>query len=257
MKKILLSTFLIAIGLNALSQGDGISIQVNGIGTDISGGSHSVNLYGTSPDLVGGIYEVKFKVTNSTGSDQQWKITRKKISVPTTWVDQICWPPLCYNASGDVYSTPNSGGNPAPTIVDGTHLTTEGLEAELKPRITPDVNNASYAIYRYYVTDVVSGNYLDSVDLNINFTLNTVVVKPNPVITVSPNPASDMVTISLGTSDDANIRIVDGLGKQVLSTSLYNGQKSIDVSDFKTGVYIITIDGSGIKAVNKKLIIKH
>jgi hypothetical protein len=74
---------------------------------------------------------------------------------------------------------------------------------------------------------------------------------------VSPNPASENVTIALGTSDDANIRIVDGLGKQVLSTNLYNGQKTIDVSDFKTGVYIITIDGSGIKAVNKKLIIKH
>jgi hypothetical protein len=257
MKKLVLSIFIIALGYQSFGQGDGISIQVNGLGADISGGSHSVNLYGTSPDLVGGIYEVKFKVTNTTGANQQWKITRKKVSVPGSWIDQICWPPLCYNASGDVYSTPNSGGNPAPTIVDGTHLTTDGLEAELKPRITPDVNNASYAIYRYYVTDVVSGQYLDSVDLNINFTLSTNIVKPNPVLSVSPNPASESVTITLGTSDDANIKIVDGLGKQVLSTYLYDGQKTIDVSDFKTGVYIITIEGSGIKALNKKLIIKH
>jgi hypothetical protein len=258
MKKLLLFAIaLFPISKAIYAQGDGISIQLDGVGADLSGGSHYVNLYGSSPDLVGGIYEAHFIVTNNTGSDKQWKITRKKITVPSTWIDQICWPPLCYNASGDLYSTPNSGGNPAPIIVNGTHLTTTSLEAELKPRITPDLNAASYAVYRYYITDVTNGMYMDSIDLNVNFTLNTNSPKPNPVITLSPNPASEMLTISLGTNEDATLRIVDGLGKVVMTTSLYNGQKSIDVSDFKNGVYIMTIDAEGTKPVNKKLIIKH
>ena len=66
MKKLVLSLFIIALGYLSYSQGDGISIQVNGIGADISGGSHSVNLYGTSPDLVGGIYQLKIKALNSS-----------------------------------------------------------------------------------------------------------------------------------------------------------------------------------------------
>jgi len=32
------------------AQGDGISIQLDGAGTDLSGGVHSVNLYASSPD---------------------------------------------------------------------------------------------------------------------------------------------------------------------------------------------------------------
>lgn len=259
MKKGLLaicSTVFFAIS-SSIAQGDGVSIQLDGAGPDISGGSHSVNLYATSPELVGGILEVHFIVTNTTGTDQQWKITRKKVVAPTAWIDQVCWPPLCYNASGEVYSTPNSGGNPAPTIVNGGHLTSTGLEAELKPRITPDVNNAGYAVYRYYITDAVSGNYLDSVDLNVNFTLNTNAIKPVPVISVSPNPATDYVSINLGNTETANLRVVDVLGKVVYSDVINGGQKTISLNDFKNGVYIIVIDAPGIKTLNKKLIVRH
>ena len=238
-------------------QGDGISIQLDGVGTDLSGGVHSVNLYGSSPDLVGGILEVHFTVTNTTGADQQWKITRKKLSVPSSWVDQVCWPPLCYNASGDVYNTPNSGGNPAPIIVDGGSLTSTGLNAELKPRITPDLNNAAYSMYRYYITDANTGVYMDSVDLNINFTLSTNTIKPNPVVTVSPNPASEYVTINMGQTEMASVKVIDVLGKVVHTDVIHGGQKTIGLGDFKNGVYILVIDSPSMKSINKRLIVRH
>ena len=120
MKKFILSLsaiFTLSF-FGVIAQSNGIEIRLDGLGADISGGVHSVNLYATSPDLVGGVYQVHFDVTNNTGSDAQWKITRKKMSVPATWADQVCWPPQCYPTSGDVYSTPNTGGNPAPTIVN-------------------------------------------------------------------------------------------------------------------------------------------
>ena len=253
---ILMHTLIASCSLS-WAQCDGISIQLDGAGADLSGGVHSINLYASSPDLAGGILEVKFVVTNTTGSDQQWKITRKKLAVPSSWVDQVCWPPLCYNASGDLYSTPNSGGNPAPIIVDGGSTTTGGLNAELKPRITPDINSAAYAMYRYYIADANTGVYLDSIDLNVNFTLSTNTIKPNPVISVSPNPASEYVTINLGQTENASVKVVDVLGKVVYTDVISGGQKTIALGEFKNGVYILVIDSPGTKTINKRLIVRH
>lgn len=243
---------ILSLGVN----GQGILIQLNGTGVDLAGNSHTVNITPTSPELVGGVLEAHFIVTNNTGADQQWRVTRKKVSVPATWVDQICWPPLCYNASGDVYVTPNSTGNPAPTITNGTHTTSTGLEAEMKPRITPDLSAPASATYRYYIT-TTTGTYVDSVDLNINFTLAVNSIKPSVSLSVSPNPASDDVTISLGNSESGSISIVDVLGNTILNETISNGQRTIDVSNFKNGVYFVLINTPGSKTTNRKLIIRH
>ena len=121
MKKNILSLIAFtSLTLSSVFAQDGIEIRLDGAGPDISGTVHSINLYASSPDLVGGLYQVHFDVTNNTGSDQQWQVTRKKMSVPASWSDQVCWPPQCYITNGDVYTTPNSGGNPAPTILNGT-----------------------------------------------------------------------------------------------------------------------------------------
>src|SRR5574343_345381 len=203
------------------------------------------------------LYEVHFDITNNTGADAQWRIARKKISVPTSWIDQVCWPPQCYNASGDLFLTPNTGGNPAPTIVNGTAMTANAEVAEMKPRITIDMNAATTAQYRYYVVDVASGAYLDSIDLNIKFALAVNPIKQNPTISLSPNPATDNVTVQLGNAETGSVRIVDALGNVVYNEIISNGTKSIDVSNFKNGVYFVIIDPSDAKPVNRKLIIRH
>lgn len=91
-----------AIGLftsTALAQ-SGITIQLDGEGANLAGGEHAINLYGTHPEMDGGVYNVHFIVNNYTGSDKQLKITAKEMSVPSSWgIDQICWPPQCYNAT--------------------------------------------------------------------------------------------------------------------------------------------------------------
>ncbi len=256
MRKFTIGIVLLTVALSFGVKAQGILIQLNGTGAGISGTTHTVNLTPTSPELVGGVLETHFIVTNNTGTDQQWRITRKKMSVPATWVDQICWPPLCYNASGDLYVTPNSTGNPAPIITNGTHTTSTGLEAEIKPRITPDLSAPGSATYRYYIT-TTTGTYVDSVDLNINFTLAVNAIKPNVSLSVSPNPASDDVTISLGNTESGSISIVDVLGNTILNETISNGQRTIDVSNFKNGVYFVLISTPGLKTTNRKLIIRH
>ena len=259
MKKLILSfTAICALTITSVQAQSGVEIHLDGVGADLAGTTHNVNLTPTSPELGGSnTLEVHFLVTNNTGADAQWRITRKKISVPTTWVDQLCWPPQCYPTNGDIYITPNTGGNPAPTIVDGTDMTTTNAEAEMKPRIQIDFGSATSALYRYYVTDASTGAYLDSIDLSINFSLAVAPIKQNPTISLSPNPATDNVTVQLGSAETGSVRIVDALGNVVYNEQIANGTKSIDVSNFKNGVYFVIIDPSDAKPVNRKLIIRH
>lgn len=320
---------------------DGIVIQFEGEGPDISGGTHSVDVYPSSPELVGGVIDVHFIVTNLTGSNHQWKITRKKINVPSSWdvQDQLCWPPQCFVTSGDVYTTPNTGGNPAPIIEKGTVISLTGTNGtaefvingstypisfnadlattasdfvateasnilathgitltnvgnklifdsgtnletieinnltgisttpdspldgafynELKPRITPDQNAAGFAHYRYYIVEATSGDRVDSVDLTINFVLGINTVEQSPVLSISPNPAEEYVNISVGSVENASVKIVDVLGNVVYNETISNGTKNIDISNFKNGVYFVLVETQGVNSINRKLIIRH
>ncbi|MBP6091647.1 MAG: T9SS type A sorting domain-containing protein [Crocinitomicaceae bacterium] len=253
-----LSMFSLLTFATVKAQSSGIEIQLDGTGSNLAGTVHSVSLNSNSPEIAGNTpFEIHFDVTNNTGQDQQLRITRKKINVPTTWVDQLCWPPSCFpTGSGLSYITPNTAGNPAPIIVNGTHLTTNGETAELKPRITIDQSTATSALYRFYVT-TTTGAFLDSIDLSINFTLGIQSIKQAPVITLAPNPASENITVSTGIIDNATVQIMDVLGNIVYKDVITNGSKQIDVSDFKNGVYFVVIDPVGMKPTNRKLIIKH
>jgi hypothetical protein len=258
-KNILTIAFLSVLTLTSVSaQTSGIEIRLDGIGNDLAGTTHFVTLNPNSPEIAGNTpLEVHFDVTNNTGQDQQLRITRKKINVPTTWVDQLCWPPSCYpTGNGVSYITPNTAGNPAPTIVNGTHMTANNETAELKPRITIDQSTATSALYRFYVT-TTNGAFLDSIDLSINFTLGIQSIKQAPVITLAPNPATEYITISTGIIDNATVQIMDVLGNIIYRDVITNGSKLIDVSDFKNGVYFVVIDPVGMKPTNRKLIIKH
>ena len=158
----------------------------------------------------------------------------------------MCWPPSCFpTGSGISYITPNTAGNPAPIIVNGSQLTTNGETAELKPRITIDQSTATSALYRFYVT-TTNGAFLDSIDLSINFTLGIQSIKQAPVITLAPNPATENITVSTGIIDNATVQIMDVLGNIIYRDVITNGSKLIDVSDFKNGVYFVVIDPVGM-----------
>jgi hypothetical protein len=243
-------------GLDVRYDPDGATGPLPTTGSNLAGGMHSISLYPGSPDLSGSVYEVHFIVTNTNATDKQYKIVRKQINVPATWVDQICWPPLCYNASGPVYMTPHTASNPAPIIVAGTSATTNAEDAELKPRITPDQSSAGYALYRYYFFDVQSGTYADSVDLSIGFVLGVNQQKASPTLAVAPNPADNHATVTINSDEATPLKVVDALGKTVLTEMIYNGSRSLDVSDLKNGVYFILIESEG-KTLNRKLIVRH
>jgi hypothetical protein len=260
MKKIILGIALCTIGTIGLrAQGpSGVVIQLNGSGSNLAGLAHEVTV--SDQDLGGGVLYLHFIVTNNNTTDRQWQITRKKISVPSTWVDQVCWPPTCYFPSSlaDPFTTPNTMGNPAPTILSmtSTAVTSSGnVSAELKPGFDVDDLNNGFGHYRYYINE--NGQYIDSVDVKVNFTLGISSLKQNLSMTISPNPASDVLNVSLASLDNANLKVVDVLGNVVLNETISNGSKNVDVSSFKNGVYFVMVETPGIKPMNRKLIIRH
>lgn len=263
MKKLLLSAILFT-SMGALAQGSNIVIQQDGAGPNLAGTTVDIvinpfEVNGSGDAGTSAAYEPHFIITNNTGADETWRITVWEMSVPTSWDDQICWPPNCFpTGTGDLYTTPNSGASPAPTVLDGTSDTEIGGFAsgiaEMKPRIIPDYSSNSSATYRYYVTDL-SGNYLDSVTLNLSYPLS---VKENKSINLSiaPNPASDYVKVNLGNSVEGTVQVVDVLGNIVYSSKV-EGVDKISVAEFRNGVYFVTINSPGYKTVTKKLVVRH
>ncbi|MEY3236534.1 MAG: hypothetical protein RI883_635 [Bacteroidota bacterium] len=247
MKKLILClSAIITLSLSSvIAQSNGIEIRLDGMGADLSGTEQIINLNT-------GNYDAHLHVTNNTNADEAWKITRKKISVPSAWTDVLCWGEYCFTPSGDVFITPGA----APIVTDGTELFSTGEVADLHITITPDQSSTSSALYRYYITNT-SGAYVDSIDVSINYVLGVSAVKQSTSLSISPNPADENVKIALEGIENSTVKIVDVLGNVVYNESINNGTKSIDVSNFKNGVYFVLVEAPGIKSFNRKLIIRH
>ena len=261
MKKIILSA-LVLIGFTANAQND-IVIQVGGTGADISGTTIDIVI---DPNVVNDqgqyFWTEHFVVTNNTGTDATWTVARRKINVPATWNDQLCWPPQCYPMSGDYDVTPDnpSGANPAPTVINGTSTAMQyanSYTAELKPQVTPDFTTSGGATYRYYVNDAASGTNLDSFTVNLVYPLSVESLKKEVSVNIGPNPASDYVTVNMNGVDNAKIRLIDVLGNVVYNKAVSNSSNKLNVTTLNNGVYFIVIDGEGIKPVTKKLVVRH
>lgn len=71
-------------------------------------------------------------------------------------------------------------------------------------------------------------------------------------VQVSPNPASDQITVSISTTDDFNaaIKLSDEEGNVLQSLFESRKQFQMDLSAYKAGVYFITIGvGNVIKSI--------
>lgn len=257
MKKIILffSGFL---ALNAYSQ---VEIRLSGETQDISGTTITETITTEDVAVGSGMFwaRAKFHVYNVSGADEQFRIKRLRVDAPAGWNDEVCWPPTCYSTSGNTYLTPSSISNPAPTIYDGGSTTdlNGGSIAEIKPQIYPGALGSS-ATYRYIVTDVAGTTHYDSITLVLNYVelASISATQKNMELTMAPNPATDLVTIQADGVTDGKIRIVDVLGN-VVYTGEFNNVKKLNLSDYKNGVYFVTIHSASTKGLTKKLVIKH
>ena len=196
-----------------------------------------------------GFVSIYLDVTNNSSETKTLKITRKKINVPAQWHDLLCWGIGCYDiSSDDEASTPE---NEAVSSVDGS---TYELKLEINPN---DVVGSGQ--FRYYIVDVSNNNEkLDSVDVVFNFGLASIKeVRKDIQFTVTPNPSTDFVKINIANnSTEMDVKIVDVLGNTILVDTM-NDSKTINVSQFKNGIYFISISTKDKKVISRKMIVRH
>jgi hypothetical protein len=110
--------------------------------------------------------------------------------------------------------------------------------------------------------------YFDMTDQTWYYTTATPMVRMNfdPVLSVNevenafglavyPNPASDVITVSLNKATTATISIVDLAGKVVKTSSMNGLTTSINTSELSNGVYHVTIT-DGTTVATEKVVIK-
>ena len=193
---------------------------------------------------------VRINVTGVASGNVSFRV--KEISTSPCITDQICG--FLYpdpNFQGSCWS-PNSSDYVSPSM-NGINFAA-GDTVIVKPQ--GSISCGACAQYRYIVR--ISGTEVDSFDLKVCSTLSL----PNQVqeefdVRVYPNPSSSVMTIqATGVDGNVDVKITDVLGKVVYNESV-SPLKKIDVSDFKNGVYLVTVSDNGKKVQTKRIVVKH
>jgi len=99
--------------------------------------------------------------------------------------------------------------------------------------------------------------YLDNVRFSESSTLSIEEIA-DINLNIYPNPSSGIVTLTIVDGiDDADIVVVDALGRVIFTKSIPNsttGDFEIDLSDFNTGIYVIRIQSNN-QTISKRLIL--
>ena len=240
-KNLLLFAF---IGLFGASLNAQLEFTLVGTTTVVNGTNQTFDVANT--DFV----HLDVTVKNTSTAQGAYVVSRKLINAPSAvWYEQICWG----NASGGLCVDTTS----ATVLVNLTGSITINPDATglLNVKIAPDLLSGAPAQYRLYIGQ--QGDlYMDSVDITINSVLAVKEIKKDISLSVSPNPASENVKIQVSNFESGNMKIVDVLGNVVANTS-FSGSKTLNVADFKNGVYFIMISGEGMKSINRKLVVRH
>ncbi len=110
----------------------------------------------------------------------------------------------------------------------------------------------------YYQTNTLDGTYTTAasnipISLTLSPTLSNEVDASVAEFSIYPNPAiSGEVTISSASNSEISVVAYDVLGKQVKNTALTNNR--LDVSDLKTGMYILRITQDNATTTKKLMI---
>lgn len=236
---------LVALAFSATAFGQIKIVRHDDLATAVNG--TTVEFTGNPADFEVQAY---LNFINNTGSSNDFRITRKRFLItPAGAIEQLCDNVQCYNVTDtEMYTTPT------------TVTLAAGDTSILKPQYRPQ-GESFCALSRYYVVNNFGVVY-DSVDVKINVggldCTGTASIEEdvNPELSVYPNPASNVLNISLLNSDNGKIVIFDALGKEVLRKTIVNNS-TLDVSDLRNGVYFYhLIDSKGVSTEAKRLIVK-
>ncbi len=200
---------------------------------------------------------VDMGVTNISGTDKYLNVTRVKITEVAAWApsEQICWG---YQLNGNCY-TPPANMNPwtSPNWMDNGNPVPLPNGATANLRFDIHTSSAGTIHYRFYVME--ASTKVDSVDVVVTTTLGIKDTKNEEIsMSIYPNPVSSLLTITAqGLDGNFDVKMTDVLGKVVYNESVVGTSKKVDVSDFKNGVYLVTVLEKGTAVQTRRLVIKH
>lgn len=249
MKKIILSTLTIAgIALGSVAQ---IEFYVDGGTTDYSGGG-VFSFYATGDeDQVHEIY-----VENQSGGTLDIIVSRTRINRPASWEDYICWGHETDIFGGTCFSSVSMDMDPWSASTTNSVELLDGESGKISSHITPSFADPGVVTYRYFA-GTENDPFLDSMDVQVTLTpLAIEEITPQLSMNLAPNPASKQVTVTAMGVESAAIKMYDVLGNTLLSKTI-RGSETIDVSEFRNGIYFITMEAKGAKKINRKVIVRH
>lgn len=245
MKKILLSLLVVGgLSMTSFAQIE-FYIQGDASNTEYSGSTYTVYATGTNEQ------NVYIDVVNKTGADDNYVVGRQRITpVATSWHDGFCWEGnlgggICIDTSimsADYFQMQN---NEALIQADSA--------GEIKTQIFPNYTHTGTYTYRYYV-GTLQDNRLDSIDVAVILTPLSI-VEPTLTVGVQPNPANEYITIKADGFESADLKIVDVLGNVVLDSKV-SGQTTIDVAEYRSGIYFVTVSTANAR-VSRKVVVRH
>ncbi len=217
------------------------------VGNDISGTMVTVNV--TDTVLVAKTFNVKNVSANSLGLN----IERYRVTEVVNWTDGLCWGPNPDpNFEGHCYSAGQMLTNPW----TNPHVST--IPPNAAGNLVVDIHNegpGGCGLYRYYV--VQGSTRIDSIDVMVCSTVGIDEQQEEVGMTAYPNPANNQLTVNTtGNGGNYVLRITDVLGK-VVYTEEAGAVKKVDVSDFKNGVYLVTVLEKGNLIQTRRVVVKH
>jgi hypothetical protein len=234
----------------------GLFAQTFGI---YEGTGNTDDVSGTVYDLASNTqtFEQYFAVRLLSGNPTSIKIRRKVIVAPSSdIINEVCYAQIPdINVEGTCVEIATSNLNWTSPNAINLDLTNYG---EVKIKLVPNASMGSVH-YRYYL-ESTDGNFthFDSLDVRYDAaTANVKEVKNVLQVNAFPNPADNQLTVQVkGVSTETTVRITDVLGN-LIEEEKFVGQRKIDVSELRNGVYIVSIFSNGTLLQTRRIVIKH
>ncbi len=128
-----------------------------------------------------------------------------------------------------------------------------------KTSLRVDYDPKGYTGYSLFRLKVFSDSTQDTAIAYVAFDIKagTLVIDPQTQIEIYPNPATSILFIRLAQGNEQTLQLFDILGNIVYEGKITGQLKTIDVSNLKPGVYILSIGQKDKHNMLRKIIITH
>lgn len=150
----------------------------------------------------------------------------------------------------DVIVTANGTSFSSPILAGGLACLWEALPNKTNSEIMQLVRESAS---QFSSPDYYLGYGIPDLQLALNRALSGPDIQNNDFkIDIFPNPAFDNLNVLLPSITDAvSLRIIDILGKEILTTNLIDTRCQIDISNLNRGLYIVEISSKSFKKIFK------